>query len=166
MGTFSKSLAPGIRCAYLVLPESLAPTMALAAPGIGNVVSGPVQAALADFINEGYLTAHVGRMRSIYAEKSRILSETLRNSLPETCVVPTPRGGLQLLVRLPDRADDVAICAALARAGIEARPLSALSVNAGGHGLFLGFALPRIEEIAPAARRLAAVVATELGASR
>jgi GntR family transcriptional regulator/MocR family aminotransferase len=162
MGTFSKSLAPGIRCAYLVLPESLAPTVALAAPGIGQVVPGQLQAALADFINEGYLAAHIGRMRGIYAEKSRLLSETLRESLPEGCTVPTPRGGLQLLVRLPDRADDVAICGALAAVGIEARPLSALSVKAGGQGLFLGFALPRPEEIAPAARRLAAVVAGHL----
>jgi GntR family transcriptional regulator/MocR family aminotransferase len=162
MGTFSKSLAPGIRCAYLVLPESIAPTIALAAPGIGQIVSGQVQAALADFIKEGYLTAHVGRMRLIYAEKSRVLSETLRESLPEGCTVPTPRGGLQLLVRLPDRADDDLICKQLAAIGIEARPLSALSVNAGGQGLFLGFALPRPEEIAPAARRLAAVVRDHL----
>ena len=166
MGTFSKSLAPGIRCAYLVLPESLAPTIALAAPGVGQIVSGQVQAALSDFINEGYLTAHVGRMRAIYAEKSRILSETLRESLPEGCSVPTPRGGLQLLVRLPDRADDAAICAKLAAIGIEARPLSALSVDAGGKGLFLGFALPRPEEIAPAARRLAGVVAGHLPCGR
>jgi GntR family transcriptional regulator/MocR family aminotransferase len=162
MGTFSKSLAPGIRCAFLVLPESIAPTIALAAPGIGQIVSGPVQAALADFINEGYFAAHVGRMRPIYAEKSRILSETLREALPEDCSVPTPRGGLQLLVRLPDRADDMVICARLAAIGIEARPLSALSIEAGGQGLFLGFALPRPEEIAPAARRLAAVVRDHL----
>lgn len=50
----------------------------------------------------------------------------------------------------------------LAAIGVEARPLSALSVNAGGQGLFLGFALPRIDEIAPAARRLAGVVAADL----
>ncbi len=162
LGTFSKSLAPGIRAAYLVLPESLAPTIALAAPGIGQIVSGQVQAALADFINEGYLTAHVGRMRGIYAEKSRVLVETLREFLPEGCTVPTPRGGLQLLVRLPDQADDTAICASLAAVGIEARPLSALSVKAGGKGLFLGFALPRLDEIKPAAKRLAAVVADHL----
>ena len=105
------------------------------------------------------MSAACGR---IYAEKSRILSETLRESLPEGCSVPTPRGGLQLLVRLPDRADDALICARLAAIGIEARPLSALSVHAGGKGLFLGFALPRVEEIAPAARRLAAVVADHL----
>ena len=117
LGTFSKSLAPGIRAAYLVLPELLAGTIALAAPGIGQIVSGPVQAALADFINEGYLTAHVGRMRGIYAEKSRILSETLREYLPEGCSVPTPRGGLQLLVRLPDEADDLAIVAQPCRCG-------------------------------------------------
>ena len=103
-------------------------------------------------------------MRAIYAEKSRILSETLRESLPEGCSVPTPRGGLQLLVRLPDRVDDALICAKLAAIGIEARPLSVLSIEARGKGLFLGFALPRPEEIAPAARRLAEVVAGHLGA--
>ncbi|HET7714563.1 MAG TPA: PLP-dependent aminotransferase family protein, partial [Bauldia sp.] len=162
LGTFSKSLAPGIRVAYLVLPESIAETVALAAPAIGQIVSGPVQSALADFINEGYLAAHVGRMRPLYAEKSRILAETLREHLPEGCTVPSPRGGLQLLVRLPETADDATICARLDAAGINTRPLSVLSVKAGGKGLFLGFALPRVEEIAPAAKRLSAIVAAHL----
>jgi GntR family transcriptional regulator/MocR family aminotransferase len=164
LGTFSKSLAPGVRVAYLVLPGALAETVARAAPGIGQVVSGPVQAALADFINEGYLAAHIGRMRVIYAAKRDALVAALRASLPRSCTVPMPRGGLQLLVGLPDEADDAGICARLAAIGIDARPLSALCVRSRGRGLFLGFALPRIEEIAPAARRLAAVVVEALAA--
>ena len=163
LGTFSKSLAPGIRAAYLVLPELLAGTIALAAPGIGQIVSGPVQAALADFINEGYLTAHVGRMRGIYAEKSRILSETLRE-YPAGGLLGSDPAWRPATARPPARHARTTWRSwhSLPSAGIDARPLSALSVNAGGKGLFLGFALPYPEEIAPAAKRLAAIVTGHL----
>jgi GntR family transcriptional regulator/MocR family aminotransferase len=162
VGTFSKALAPGIRAAFLVAPRSLAPILAKACAGIGQVVSGPVQAALADFINEGYLAAHVGRMRGAYAAKRDMLVDTLTESLPGL-TVKAPRGGLQLMLTLPDTVDDTAVAAALADNGIAARAVSTLSIKATARGLLLGFAMPRLEEIAPAARRLAGILRHFLG---
>ena len=158
VGTFSKLLAPGIRAAYLVAPPRLAQAIGATTAALGQVVSHPVQAALADFINDGYLTAHVGRMRPRYVAKRDALVATLRDQLPDGTVVHEPRGGLQLLVRLPDDSDDRAVVAALDAEGLIALPLSDLSIKAKRRGLLLGFALPRLDEIAPAAGRLAEIV--------
>ncbi|MCB1496996.1 MAG: PLP-dependent aminotransferase family protein [Bauldia sp.] len=162
VGTFSKSLAPGIRVAYLIAPPSLATTLARIVVGKGQVVAGVVQAALADFIAEGYLAAHIGRMRAIYAAKRDALVEALRANLPSEIRVEPPRGGLQLLLRLPDRTDDKAIVHELAAAGIEARALSRQSLRATGRGLLLGYAIAPLDAIAPAAKQLAAIVSRHL----
>jgi GntR family transcriptional regulator/MocR family aminotransferase len=158
LGTFSKALAPGLRTAYLVLPPTLVDAARICAPGLGQSVATPLQAALADFIDEGYLAAHIGRMRNLYAEKSHVLSSTLKRELHGDCIVPAPRGGLQLLVRLPEMADDEVLVERLGKAGIEAQSLTSLSMAPHGKGLLLGFAGPRVQEIAPAVRRLANIV--------
>lgn len=158
VGTFSKLLAPGIRVACMVAPRQIAPALAATVIALGQVVSQPVQAALADFITEGYLAAHVNRMRPAYEEKRDLLIAGLEASLPPAAIVSRPRGGLQLLVRLPDGADDVGLAAALATRGLASAPLSPMCLGEPQRGLVLGFALPRTDEIAAAAVRLGAVV--------
>ncbi len=162
VGTFSKLLAPGIRIAFIVAPPRLAARMADITAALGQVVSHHVQAAVADFINEGYLAAHVGRTRPLYAAKRDALVAALRTHLPEGATVAAPRGGLQLLVRLPDHVDDLRLVEDLADADLAAVPLSPICVETPRPGLLLGFALPHLEEIAPAAQRLAAIVARRM----
>ena len=69
VGTLSKAMFLGLRLAYAVLPESLVEPLANLRTQLDSFPPLTVQAALATFIDEGHLAAHLRRMRAIYAEK-------------------------------------------------------------------------------------------------
>ena len=78
IGTFSKSLFPGIRLGFVVAPPWA--QRALAAAKQCADMHCPVleQDTLATFISEGHMARHVRRMRPIYATRLNVLLTCLR----------------------------------------------------------------------------------------
>lgn len=101
-GTASKSLAPGLGIAWMVLPPALVEpvieTKRLRRPAVSTIE----QAALADFIERGTLDRHVRRMRTTYRRRRDALLDVLR---PHFDVVG-PAAGLHLTA-LTDREDEL-----------------------------------------------------------
>lgn len=77
IGTFSKSIAPGIRMSYLVLPEKLLESYRRLGAHYSNTVSRVDQNIVNSFIKDGYYERHLNKMRGIYKAKH----DTLLNSL-------------------------------------------------------------------------------------
>ena len=92
LGTFSKTMFPGLRLAYLVVPEHLAEAFAIGNAELyreGRLIE---QAALAEFIDEGHLTTHLRRVRSIYQERRNVLRKAIDSrlgALVSTCLLYT-----------------------------------------------------------------------------
>lgn len=164
VGTFSKSLAPGLRVAYLIVPPrhvELAETIA-SASGLG--VSVHVQLAMADFMADGALRRHIHRMRVEYGERLSLLYRTLVSSGIERVLPGPPSGGLQLCVALPPGASDTQVVTDLSRQGLHALPLSTLSHEQewmGKSGLLLGIGLVPLSEVEARAREMCAALATQ-----
>ncbi|GBQ70446.1 transcriptional regulator [Ameyamaea chiangmaiensis NBRC 103196] len=141
LSTFSKVLAPGLRVAYAIVPRwLLGPALTLLQDTAGMV---PVhtQAALADFMREGHLRAHVRRMRPVYAERMRVTAEALRAVCGAELDVGQGAVGLQLAAWFRDPAiDDTAIVRSLEERGVRLRALSALSIADPRPGLLIGIA--------------------------
>lgn len=162
VGTFSKSLAPGVRVAYLIVPPrfvELAETIATAA-GIG--VSVHVQLAMADFMADGGLRRHIHRMRPQYGERLTLLHRTLIEGGVGRILPALPSGGLQLCAALPEGASDTAVVGRLRSQGLHAVPLSALCHGPAWRdrpGLLLGIGLVRLDEVGPSAHALCAALA-------
>lgn len=157
VGTFSKSLAPGVRVAYLIVPPrfvELAETIASAA-GIG--VSVHVQLAMADFMDCGGVRRHIHRMGGEYAERLKVLYRTLVEAGVGRIFPARPSGGLQMCAALPQRVSDTVLASHLRARGLHAAPLSAFCHGEewrGRQGLLLGIGLVARAEVEPNGRAL------------
>ncbi|MNT17514.1 HTH-type transcriptional regulatory protein GabR [compost metagenome] len=156
IGTFSKTLYPGLRMGYLVLPRSLAGAFQTAHAELYRAGHLMTQATVAEFMQAGDYAAHIRRMRPLYARRRAILAALIERFLgPGALHEHGSNAGLHLVLRLPDDADDVAITAAARARGIVVRPLSRYFIgNAVQQGLLLGYACVPEEDIAPAFDRL------------
>lgn len=100
VGSFSKTLFPSVRLAYMVLPEALVAPMVTARTLVDGHPSQPMQAVVADFIDQGHFAAHLRLMRQLYRSRRDALLQALHRKLPWAEPLDS-RGGLQMAVRLP-----------------------------------------------------------------
>jgi GntR family transcriptional regulator/MocR family aminotransferase len=98
-GTASKSLAPALRVAWMVLPESLLADV-VAAKGRVEVVSVLEQLTLAEFITSGAFDRHVRSRRQIYRRRREELIDALAARAPGIRVTGMA-AGLQAVLELP-----------------------------------------------------------------
>lgn len=156
VGTFSKAMTSDIRLGYLVAPPALVSTLEIAQRHIGLIAASHVQEALAEFITDGHFLAHLRRMRRLYHARRDHLVDSLQRYLGEVLSVEVPSGGIQLVARLKRGTADQAAVKRLVAAGVETRALSSLSLGKPrDHGLLLGFAAWRENEISAAVRTMA-----------
>lgn len=156
VGTFSKAMTSDIRLGYLVAPPTLVSTLEIAQRHIGLIAASHIQEALAEFIADGHFLAHLRRMRRLYHARRDHLVDGLQRHLGEALSVEVPSGGIQLVARLKRGTADQAAVKRLVAAGVETRALSSMSLGKPrDHGLLLGFAAWRENEISAAVRTMA-----------
>lgn len=141
IGTFSKVMFPGLRLGYLVAPKDLVAAFRGLRQLIDSHPSSVAQGALADFISEGYLAAHVRRMRALYAGRQAALLAELQKRIGDRMQVSPDESGMHLIGYLDDAVDDVALAKAAGERGVVVSPLSRLYIDAPSRkGLMLGYA--------------------------
>lgn len=142
MGTFSKTLFPGLRTGYMVLPKSIAMCATQALSELYREGQLVQQAALADFMAEGHYAAHIRRVRHLYAKRHALLRQAITRHLGPNWPVASQDAGLHLVLLLPDELDDVRISNEVRAQQILARPLSHYyqSPEKARRGLLLGYA--------------------------
>jgi GntR family transcriptional regulator/MocR family aminotransferase len=141
VGTFSKTMYPGLRMAYVVVPEGLADAFRVAHAELYREGHLLMQAAVAEFIESGQYAAHIRRMRLVYASRrATLIGLTDRWLGPQWRMAQDNPAGLHLVLGLPSEVDDVAVAAMAASQGVIVRPLSRYYTGTAGHrGLLLGF---------------------------
>ena len=139
IGTFNKTLFPGIRTAFAVVPHDLVQPMIDAKHVADGHNATLAQAALAEFISAGHFATHLRRTRAAYDERRQALLAALE-TLGDAVRVGPSDGGMHLAVHLTFDCDDQAIAEACGRRGVEARALSRYRIAPGPPGLVLGYA--------------------------
>jgi len=164
IGTFSKVLFPALRLGYLVIPKDLLGAFRAVRDTMDMFSPILFQLALTDFIREGHFARHIRRMRMLYMERCRALSDAIRGEMGAALEVVSAETGMHLTGLLPPGVDDVAVCRHAADIGIQARPLSDCYMEPPKRGgLLLGYGGADGFQIRDAIRRLAAIVREESG---
>lgn len=161
-GTFSKTMFPGLRIGYLVVPPWLVQPLATMRQQSASRGRAADQLALAEFLRSGQFALHLRRMRRLYRERRDALVEALDKHLGSIATVCGASAGMHLSLRWEDpRLSDVEISRrALEQEGLIANALSTHAVA--GHSNWRGLALG-YGQVAPAqmdglVKRLAGVV--------
>jgi GntR family transcriptional regulator / MocR family aminotransferase len=139
LGTFSKSMFPGLRLGWLVLPPTLLSAFVAARRIADMAPAALTQAAMAAFMDEGHFGAHLRRMRSLYGQRRRQLLAAAAAILGPDLPLTTGEAGLHAILHLPAGTDDRAAADAVRQAGLGASPLSFYRVTKGPPGLVLGY---------------------------
>ena len=160
IGSFSKVMFPGLQIGYMVVPPGLIDGFRAIRALIDTHPSLVAQAALADFITEGCLSAHIRRMRALYAHRQAVLLDALQALPTHTLRVAPHDAGMHLMGFLPDDCDDAALSRQAAALGVTAPPLSAFyRGGAVRRGLLLGYAGVAEPELLDGATGLARALA-------
>lgn len=123
--TFSKSLAPGIRIACMVLPRNLIQRYRSLYGGYANTVGRFEQQTLCRFIEEGHFARHLARMRKTYRSRMEQLSASMKKAfLPQPITIQGQHTGLHLLLTLPEGAGDRVMAEQAMEVGAKLAPLS------------------------------------------
>jgi GntR family transcriptional regulator/MocR family aminotransferase len=157
-GTASKSLAPGLRLAWLVLPAGLVEEVGAAKRLADGHTSTFEQLTLATFITSGEFDRHVRRCRLAYRRRRDRLVAALEREVPDVRVTGVA-AGLHALLELPPGADESAVVTRAAEHGLAVEGLRTYHPGHDhGPALVVGYATPPDHSYTGALARLCATL--------
>jgi GntR family transcriptional regulator/MocR family aminotransferase len=158
-GTASKTLAPGLRLAWLVLPRQLIGDVVAARELADRHVGVVDQLTLAELIESGGYDRHVRRCRLSYRRRREQLAAALREHAPAARLTGVA-AGLHAVVELPRGAREDEVIAAAAARGLALGGLSEFAADGARRppALVVGFAAPPAHSFTTAVARLCAVL--------
>ena len=164
-GTFHKVLFPGLRLAYLVVPDVLVDAFRAAREATDGYCPPLTQAIVADFLAQGHFATHLRQMRALYRQRRDALRRAL-TTVPGLanclCLGPT-EAGLHLTVQLPSGVSDQRISDLAADLGLGVSVLSGYYADAktARPGMIFHYAALSPERIVSGIERLGAALAKQ-----
>jgi 2-aminoadipate transaminase len=105
LGTFSKILAPGLRLAWMVVPDALYEMFVLSKQPADLHTSTIAQMATYEVCKDGFVDRHVEKIKSIYRERRDVMLDALEAYFPPSARWTKAEGGLFVWAELPDGID-------------------------------------------------------------
>lgn len=144
LSTVSRSLAPSIRIAYMVLPQDLLPRWKARYGSYANTVSRFEQQTFCRFVADGYFTRHLARTRNTCRHRRDALVSALQVAFGRDGIRLTgTHSGLHLLATVPNGPSEQEMVAAAARQGIRLTGLSTYyqqsAVSCPPHTVVIGY---------------------------
>jgi 2-aminoadipate transaminase len=166
LSSFSKTLAPGFRVAWVVAPEPLVARLDVAKQAADLCTGALDQRIVFEAWKRGVLAARLPGLRTHYRDKKTAMESAMRQHLGDVVAWQEPRGGFFLWVALPTHLSGEALLARATEEKVVYVAGAAFFVDGTGqHYIRLSFSLPPIDRITEGVGRLARVVKAALSGS-
>jgi 2-aminoadipate transaminase len=131
LGTFSKTLAPGLRLGWVVAPEEVIDQLVKAKQGADLHSSSFDQMLAYEMLKTGFFDEHVRKIRDLYGKRRDVMLAALARYFPEGCSWTHPEGGLFLWARVPEWIDTADLMQEAVQTKVAYVPGSAFYADAG-----------------------------------
>jgi len=159
LSSFSKTLAPGYRVAWIDAPPALIAKFEMAKQAEDLCTGSFDQRVVYEAVRRGILDRQLPRLRAHYQAKRDVMIAALEREFGRSMSWPAPRGGFFLWATLPAPMDGERLLACAVRHGVIYVAGEAFFVDGTGQGLIrLSFSAPTHEAIREGVARLAAAV--------
>jgi len=155
--SFSKTIAPGVRVGYYVMPAPLAAQ--IEALAVSTYISPPfmTQATVHEFVRRGHFEPNVERVNGLLRVRRDAMLEALERHAPEGAVWTRPEGGYFIWLDLDHDAPSLAAAQAAGVTFVEGKDFFA--DGSGAQSMRLAFSYVSTDEIAEGVARLAPLLA-------
>jgi 2-aminoadipate transaminase len=168
LSTFSKTLAPGIRLAWIVAPEDVVSKLVLLKQAADLHTSTFSQYVAYEVARDGFLDQHVKLIRQVYRERRDAMLQALREYFPPEVTWTHPKGGLFLWVTMPEGTDSETLFRAALAENVAFVPGDSFYANdsrEGSRHMRLNFSYSQPDLIREGIRRLSVAVKMQLRGS-
>jgi len=163
IGTFSKTVAPGLRIGWAVGTENLIRKMVVAKQALDLCTDTFSQALIAEYLKQGLMDDHNERIKNLYRHKRDVMLENMGKYFPAEVTWMRPDGGLYLWVILPKGIDTKELLRKAVEKKVAFIPGHVFATDIKiQNTLRLNFSCESDENIEEGIKRLGEVIAAEL----
>ncbi|MBV9710548.1 MAG: PLP-dependent aminotransferase family protein, partial [Ktedonobacteraceae bacterium] len=159
LGTFSKTMAPGMRLGWVIAPSEVIGRLVQAKQGVDLHTASFTQMIAYEMLKDGFLDEHVHEIRRVYRERRDAMLAALEEYFPEEVKWTHPEGGMFLWVTLPEGSDATELLRQAVERNVVFVPGESFYPNGGGRNtLRLNYSHDEPERIREGIRRLGRVL--------
>jgi len=161
LGTFSKSLSPDLRMAYIVLPTHLLTSYREKYLYANCTVPALLQLTLAEYIKNGEYQRHINAMRTHYRKKHDYIRNYVKETLSENAVLLGEDAGLHFVLSIQTKRNQMELIEKFARKRIQISPSEPFWVNKAlypQNQFLLGFSAIPLTQLPKAMESLSEVI--------
>jgi DNA-binding transcriptional MocR family regulator len=163
LGTFSKTIAPGLRVGWAVAPPGIRDKLVLAAEAAVLCHSSLAQLMVREYLAGQPWREQVKVFRELYRERRDAMLEALGAVMPDGCRWTRPAGGFYVWLQLPPGLNSKAMLPRAINSRVAYVPGTGFYADgSGAEYLRLSYCFPEPGRIREGIRRLADVVGTEV----
>ncbi|HEY7486386.1 MAG TPA: PLP-dependent aminotransferase family protein [Streptosporangiaceae bacterium] len=163
LGSFSKTIASGLRVGWALAPHGVRAKLVLAAESAILSHSNFCQLAVREYLSTQPWRAQIKSFQVLYRQRRDAMLESLGALMPEGCTWTRPDGGFFVWLTLPDGLDSKATAPRAIANRVAYVPGTGFFSDGSGHRhMRLSYCYPEPDRIREGVRRLAAVVEQEI----
>jgi DNA-binding transcriptional MocR family regulator len=165
LGSFSKTIAPGFRVGWALVPQALKEKLVIAAESSILCPSNFAQLAISGYLADQPWREQIAEFCKLYKARRDAMLESLEKYFPEGVTWTHPEGGFYFWLTLPEGIDTKAMMPKAIAAKVAYVPGTAFYADGfGSRSMRLSYCYPTPERIRDGVKALAVVVKAEIEA--